>query len=154
MESYAMHKLEVNVWGIKVSADVVIAIGAALVIVLVAMAVYRFLDLAFRLHSQEVLHQGSQLNLLCGGFDVGLGIFFGCGHQSLRGGLPGVSLSSLFIVQGQIRRVLERAEELTVPHRDLTGQQHRPLWTLTHGTTQRQPWAPVPYMARPKAEAQ
>jgi hypothetical protein len=37
-----MHKLEVNVWGIKVSADGVIAILAALVIVLVALAVYRF----------------------------------------------------------------------------------------------------------------
>jgi len=37
-----MHKFEMNVWGMKVSADGVIAIGAALVIVLVALAVYRF----------------------------------------------------------------------------------------------------------------
>jgi hypothetical protein len=37
-----MHKLEVNVWGIKVSADGVIAILAALVIVLVVLVVYRF----------------------------------------------------------------------------------------------------------------
>jgi hypothetical protein len=37
-----MHKLEVNIWGIKVSAEGVIAIVAALVIVLGALAVYRF----------------------------------------------------------------------------------------------------------------
>jgi hypothetical protein len=37
-----MHKLEVNIWGIKVHAEGVIAIGAALLIVLVALAVYRF----------------------------------------------------------------------------------------------------------------
>lgn len=37
-----MHKLEVNIWGIKVNAEGVIAIVAALLIVLVALAVYRF----------------------------------------------------------------------------------------------------------------
>ena len=37
-----MHKLEVNLWGIKVNAQGVIAIGAALLIVLAALAVYRF----------------------------------------------------------------------------------------------------------------
>jgi hypothetical protein len=41
-ESYAMHKLEVSIWGIKVNAEGIIAIGAALVIVLGALAVYRF----------------------------------------------------------------------------------------------------------------
>ena len=42
MESCAVHKLEVNVWGIKVSAEGVIAVGAALLIVLGALAAYRF----------------------------------------------------------------------------------------------------------------
>jgi hypothetical protein len=37
-----MQRLEVSVWGIKVSADGVIGIGAAPVIVFVALAVYRF----------------------------------------------------------------------------------------------------------------
>jgi hypothetical protein len=37
-----MHKLEVNIWGIRVNAEGLFAIGAALVIVLVALAVYRF----------------------------------------------------------------------------------------------------------------
>ena len=37
-----MHKLEVNVWGIRIKADGVIAIGAALLIVFGALVVYRF----------------------------------------------------------------------------------------------------------------
>lgn len=37
-----MHKLEVSIWGIKVRAEGVIAIGAAFALVLVALVLHRF----------------------------------------------------------------------------------------------------------------
>lgn len=36
------HRLQVRFWGFSISADGIVAIGAALVVVLAVLAVYRF----------------------------------------------------------------------------------------------------------------
>jgi len=43
MESYVMrHRLQIRFWGISISADGIVAIGAVLLIIFAGLAAYRF----------------------------------------------------------------------------------------------------------------